>query len=77
MQAYQNVNPSKPVQNEDKEAHMTLGGETESSNPSRLMFSIKMPITNKKNRKKELGVCKILERELRWTACLIRFNFVP
>lgn len=23
--------------------HMTLGGETESSNPSRLMFSIKIP----------------------------------
>ena len=26
-----------------KRTHMTLGGETESSNPSRLMFSIKIP----------------------------------
>ena len=27
-----------------KDTHMTLGGETESSNPSRLIFSIKIPV---------------------------------
>lgn len=33
---------------------MTLGGETESSNPSRLMFSIKIPAQNKNHIQKTI-----------------------
>lgn len=29
---------------ESKKTHMTFGGETDSSNPSRLIFSIKIPV---------------------------------
>lgn len=32
-----------------KKTHMTLGGETDSSNPSRLIFSIKIPETEYKS----------------------------
>lgn len=55
---------------------MTLGGETESSNPSRLMFSIKIPIMNRKKQRGRVRWFVKFKREIS-VDCLIRFNFVP